>query len=321
MCAAASSITPSSPETPVAIIHLTRYGGRLDTEMELLLSVAVEGAGARSGWFPVADENAVRGRLIDAFLDLWQDHRDTGLVLYLSDSTVRRLVREQIASFPGLVIRDIVAGGRMQSTWESCRACHHAEELTREPVTEEKKRSELLMVATDASRPKRGKITGLAAVGSDGRVRMSNMTSESVLAGEFAAVGMALKTWAESADTVWILTDSQKVSHFLNARTGSGGRKGMSAQDDCLRKILELERQGIEVRISWVRGHNGHLLNDFADRAAVIARRCAEFKLDNRSDFAQRLRRELQQALSDVPVEELRTRHLDAGESAMVEVR
>ncbi|MGP6174068.1 RNase H family protein [Corynebacterium sp. A21] len=318
----AENATPARlihPQPPVAVIHsgfTSLSGGG-----ELVLSVSATGHGAQATWFPGSEVVAARGHIIDAFLDLWQQHRDTGLLLYISDSTVRGLLKEQLDSFPGLVIREVIAGERLRDTWDRCLSAHRAEELSREPAPVEKQRPPLMVVATDASRQKRGKSTGIAAVGSDGRVRMGSMEALSILAGEFSAVEMALKSWGRAADCLWILTDSQAVSHFLNARIGSGCRKGMASQDGCLRKIRELERQGIEVRISWVRGHDEHLLNTYADRAAVAARRCAEFKLANRAEFAERLRAELQEVLLGVPVEQLRTHRISAGETAVTGVR
>ncbi|QGU06100.1 Ribonuclease H [Corynebacterium occultum] len=317
MCAAASTLTqPGNTTAPVAVIHSSRpLNNEEHSGLEFLLSVAVEGQGAHSTWFPADDSLVVRGHLIDAFLDLWQEHHDSGLILYLSDTTVRRLLKEQAVAFPGLVIRDVIAGGRMRATWELCRASHHQAEVEREPVPVVPELPELMVVATDASRQKRGQVTGLAVVGSDGRVRMNHALTHCILAGEFAAVGMALKTWGGRSRVLWILTDSQKVSHFLNARIGSGARKGMAAQDDCLNKLADLEARGFEVRISWVRGHAGHLLNTYADRAAVAARRCAEFRTDNRSEFNRRLKGELQEALVGIPVAELRDRHIEPTET------
>lgn len=309
MCAAASQPQPSTT-APVAVIHGSHPFPAGQPNREFLLSVAVEGQTPSSTWLPVAEDLAVRGHLIDVFLDLWQEHRDTGLILYLLDTTVRRLLKEQAATFPGLIIRDVIAGERLQHTWELCRASHHRAELAREPQPEVVELPELLMVATDASRQKRGRITGLGAVGSDARVRMTDAQTSCVLAGEFAAVGMALKTWGARSRVLWILTDSQQVSHFLNARVGSGAREGMAAQDDCLAKIADLAARGFEVRVSWVRGHAGHLLNTYADRAAVAARRCAEFRTDNRAEFRRRLGEELQEILTDIPVAELRERHI-----------
>jgi len=46
-------------------------------------------------WNHTVDANAVRAQMIDAFLDLWNEYREQGLVLYVSSCTVRNLLREQ----------------------------------------------------------------------------------------------------------------------------------------------------------------------------------------------------------------------------------
>lgn len=143
---------------------------------------------------------------------------------------------------------------------------------------------------------------------------MSTVEAESVVAGEFAAVAMALDTWGERAVRLEILTDSQLVCRQLHRRPRH--RRGGRFEDRCLKKLQDLANAGVEVRVSLVRGHNGHLLNTYADRAAVAARRCAQFRLNNRPEFAARLREELREALIHASVETLLPQQLGAMNTA-----
>jgi len=59
------------------------------------LSVAVDGHMVAESWNHTVDANAARAQMIDAFLDLWNEYREQGLVLYVSSCMVRNLLREQ----------------------------------------------------------------------------------------------------------------------------------------------------------------------------------------------------------------------------------
>ena len=59
----------------------------------------------------------------------------------------------------------------------------------------------------------------------------------------------------------------------------------------------------MEVRVHWVRSHSDHVLNAFADHAAVNARRCKQWGYEKRlSKFRWRIQKDLRAAPEDMDV-------------------
>lgn len=288
-------------DTPVAVLHHRTFADRHRSEAEILVAHAVDSGSVTTVWHRL-DDSGPRGRIIDAFLDLWSQHRDTGLILYVSDPVVRNLLKEQVGVFPGLVVRDVVSGARLAETWRRCRDAFECERITREPVPVRRcspTDAAPLVIATDASRGTRGKETGLGIVTSAVNVTMSATRTKTVLAGEFAAVDLALQKWWQRTWTMDILTDSQLVWRRLN-REDLLATPGRSPEETrCVHRLHDLRRKGVTVRVHWIRSHNGHVLNEFADRAAVAARRSSQWELDTDNGIAARLQTELREALAD----------------------
>lgn len=267
-------------------------------EAEAFIAVAVDGE--LTGLRRVSDDPAypLKFHLADAFRSLWERHRDTGLILYVSDPTVRKVLQE--AEHDNLQIRSIATGRLAETVQVACSAAGAAyEDLV--PVAVGEKKPRKLVIATDTSKGKRGMV-GIGAASSCGRVVGDMARAKSVLEGEFAAVTAALKRWGTKADEIDLLTDSTKVVHILNMAnppTHYGEHQAEAI------KTLRSVREHTEVRIHWVRGHNGHLLNDLADRAAVTTRRCTEFQTDNVKEFFATFREELAGGLAGIDPAEL----------------
>jgi len=279
-------------ETPVAVINHRRFRSGTSRE-EVLVASCVHGMDPTTRWH--SGGNA-RELVIDEFLRLWAAHGAAGLIVYVSDLVVRDLLREQAAAFPGLIVRDVVSGGKLTDTWNACRDAFEEERLTRRPRIAPTP----LVIATDASRGGRGRLTGLGIATSTGMVHAFNTHAATVLAGEFAAVNLALQKYGWRKPAMDILTDSQKVWARLNAGDPLAGHMRSPEEARCAHNLVELRATGVAVRIHWVRGHNGNLLNEFADRAAVTARRTAQWSLDH-EDIVTRLRGELRAELASAP--------------------
>ena len=218
----------------------------------------------------------VRATLIDAFLAA-RSHHPGDLVVYVPDGTVRQLLAE--AAYPGVEVRSWVAGPRLAEAWAAASAAiaqvQAAESAPAETAPDESRAHRV--IATDASKQKNVKLTGIAAVTSTGTVKTATLPTSSVLEGEFAAIELGLKQvlYSRTAREVDILTDSLKAATTLGRgarRRGAGDR-----ERSCLRMLDRVRGRGIEVRVSWVRGHAGNPLNELADRAAVVARRCGQW--------------------------------------------
>ena len=280
-------------QTPVAVINHRRFRSGTSRE-EVLVASCVHGMDPTTRWH--SGGNA-RELVIDEFLRLWAAHGAAGLIVYVSDLVVRDLLREQAAAFPGLIVRDVVSGGKLTDTWNACRDAFEEERMARLPQVPGNQMP--LVIATDASRG-RGRLTGLGMATSTGMVHAATTRTDTVLAGEFAAVSAALDKYGSRKPVIDILTDSQKVWARLNSRDVLGGYMRSPEETRCIQRLHDLRNQGMTVRIHWVRGHNGNLLNEFADRAAVTARRTAQWNLDH-EDIITRLREELRAELTASP--------------------
>lgn len=283
---------------PVAVIHDRRFNSTVRGE-EVLVGTSVDAAAGTARWFPAGSGTEACSRVIDAFLDLWHEHKGTGLVLYISNTTVRRLLEEQLDAFPGLALRAIVTGPELTVTWHVCRAAFSAaEELRAAEEQEPEPEAGTLVIATDASKDHRSRVTGLGAVTSDGRVRLRATRTNSVLGGEFAAIAMALgELNIREGSTVEILTDSLIACRHLSGIESAELRVDSVHLQQCLHYLRQLEWKDVTVSVGWVRGHNGHPLNELADRAAVAARRCAQWQTNSLDEIRCRIRGELREHL------------------------
>lgn len=286
----------STVHIPVASIQHRFFPKRDGAPARQLITYAVDGV-AEVRWHAVEEgedrECIGRENVIETFLQLWHAHQETGLIIYVVDSVVRRLLKEEAALFPGLHVREVVTGQRLGETARRC-----AERFHTECATEEWKAVPPLVIATDASRGFSGKLTGLGAANSSGEIASTTIQTPSIAAGEFAAVDLALQTWWCQAPTIHILTDSQVVWRRLNGSDLVGRTSRSNEEKLCIRRVDAVRARGVDLRVHWVRGHNGHVLNDCADRLAMAARRSVQFQLGAEGDkVPQRLRAELAKAL------------------------
>lgn len=158
----------------------------------------------------------------------------------------------------------------------------------------EKRMIQNLTLATDSSRGKGRSINGCGWIlaysdGADPVVGAYTAVSErgGIRAGELAAVRRGLQSTLnlhpglrEGIGSVTVLTDSKAALELL-AKVASEGELGGEDSDsvsEC-RRILGSAR-GINIAYEWVRGHDGHPLNEIADRLAVLARRNRESNVD-----------------------------------------
>ena len=257
---------------PTAVIHFSHRRNQWGDE--LIVTAAVDTCVVYSQRQPVASEFEVLNWLVEAVHQIWK-HQRGGMILYIADATMRSLLTGS-RSHPGLEVRSVVTGAAMQATWEVAISAHSLELYgpAEKPVPEIKARR---VYATDASKRKRDSLIGISAVGSTGTVAVGHVRASTVAEGEFAAIRMVLSRLKRSttAREVDIITDSLIAARVINAgcaRPGAG-----NFERTCLAELDKVRARGIEVRVSWVRGHSGNPLNALADRAAVIARRCGQW--------------------------------------------
>lgn len=270
-------------------------------------SIAVNGSVVSSHMVTVESRDVMTAMILGEFVELWRGHQSGGMILYLADpgarSVLRGLAEEGVV--PGLEVRDVVTGQRLLETWEVCRAqlvdmimaARHANAPTNTHV----------VIATDASRRHRDKVTGLGVASSTGAVRLRTVEAATIVEGEFAAVRLALHCW-KKAEHVDILTDSLTVYRRLNNHPSkvpeSPSLRPLEAA--CVKTINGYRDQGKIINVHWVRSHNGHVLNDIADRAAVTARRCAQWDQPEMTGaLSRQIRDDLREGLDGVTLHDL----------------
>lgn len=264
---------------------------RFSNDGATILSVAVDGRMVHESWNHTVNTNDARAQMIDVFLDLWNEYSEQGLVLYVSSRTVRNLLKEQQELFDGLLIRDTITGATFRKTWDVCSASHHKQRREKRPLPSEieKEPIPLVVVATDASKGKNSRTVGLSVVNSCGIIKTHEMELNSIFDGELSAINFALQQFGKNVERLEVLTDSRQAIQYIQGRTSLQSTSGLVLKET----IKRLTAEGVELHFTWVRGHNGHALNDCADRAARIARRCKQLGTDNKTQLLANLRVEL----------------------------
>jgi ribonuclease HI len=152
-----------------------------------------------------------------------------------------------------------------------------------------------LTLACDSSRGKGRNVNGCGWVlayanGADAVVGTYTAVSErgGIRAGELAAIRRGLQSTLnlhpvlrEGTGDLTVLTDSRAALDLLERVRAEADITGEDADSvsEC-RRILGSAR-GISISFEWVRGHDGHPLNEIADRLAVLARRNREMDVDD----------------------------------------
>jgi len=134
-------------------------------------------------------------------------------------------------------------------------------------------------IATDGSCLKNpGGKTGWAWVAENGQWQSGSVAEGSNNIGELMAAIAALKASRKVAE-VHLEIDSQYVLNIIQKWGKAWRRRGWKkangepvANADLVAKLMELaDRPGLTME--WVKGHNGHWLNEFADEQAGLAAR------------------------------------------------
>lgn len=179
--------------------------------------------------------------------------------VWVGHGATRRGLIELAASFPAVSF----LGEASRIAPVSCPTTEDAASAVPAPVTP----AEPQVVATDASVGKRAG-AGIACVAECGEYGQGFAPTGDVTLAELLAIRLALTSFA---GPLTVLTDSRAaLSRIQHPSTATAKQRAT------LTKIQRL-RKGRVVTFHWVKGHNGHALNEAADRLAVAARRAHEF--------------------------------------------
>lgn len=151
-----------------------------------------------------------------------------------------------------------------------------------------------LVLACDASRGKGRNVNGCGWVlaytnGADPVVGTYTTVSEhgGIRAGELTAIRRGLQSTLnlhpalkDGIGSLTVLSDSKAALELLERAAEDEPFTGEDPDSvHEVRRILGSAR-GVDIRFEWVRGHDGHPLNEIADRLAVLARRNREMDVD-----------------------------------------
>ena len=260
--------------------------------------------------------------MVDRFLAVWGEVKDfDGSVnFYTTSPILRSLLKEQRVFYPQICVCTLVVGETLRRQWDAAKAsCRSArEDLLTVKMNKEKTRLNTrpphhVVVGTDASKSS-GRNTGWAFATSDGRLRSGVIEAADIGRGEFHAVTCAVERYQyTSCKVLDILTDSWEVYKTVNCPEERSQERIKQHAVRCLSSISAARRHGVDVRVHWVRGHNGNVLNEFADRAAVSARRCADWELGSThlKKIESRIRHELREETGQLLIEKLLPRFGD----------
>ncbi|WP_293770369.1 ribonuclease H family protein [uncultured Corynebacterium sp.] len=261
----------------------------------LCVAWAVEGGRAQSALNPrsgTKDE-----ALIDAFLELSREY-GTELRVYVPSAAVRTVLAD--AALPGLEVTSVVAGDAARLTWERARRTFGMA-MAVVPRTPATLPATDVTIATDASRG-HGGLAGIAYATSLGGASSATVRAANIHIAEVEAIRFALERLPRRMERVTILTDSRVAAAALRSEDPSSAYNTAHAGARCRSVVQQLRDRGVEVRIRWVRGHAGHVLNEQADRLAVHARRCGEWGLaDVHAAFLQEVRSQLREQVTHEP--------------------
>ncbi|SUE15761.1 ribonuclease H [Rhodococcus gordoniae] len=208
---------------------------------------------------------------LDAFDALYAKAQASPARVHISDGMLRRTLKNVAESFPAVQFVDTAFGpfGVLLTRASATIGAHVAALLA---ADEARREAELearppLVVATDASKARNRRGTGLGCVSNAGvhHMRMA-CDARSILEGELLAIDMAVARFLHPK--LHILTDSRLALACIE-----GTYEGRPEIADVVERIRN-RIKGRTVEFSWVRGHSGHPLNEVADRLAVAARRC-----------------------------------------------
>lgn len=143
-----------------------------------------------------------------------------------------------------------------------------------------------------------GRIAGMSFVDSTGK-KWKATTERGVwspLAAEVSAIHLA---WREMGGRLRVRTDSQPAVHAICGRN-KGIPNSVRGRTASQLVALRLAFQRGDLKVQWVRGHNGNVWNEAADRMAVAARRGAAWRVppDVTDRTLQRVMEDLREALA-----------------------
>ena len=255
---------------------LTHYGRSAWT-----LCADVDGATATpvlSGVLDTVADDKDRGRILTSVIDylVETEHLTNGglIDLLVFDTAARQMLRDLGGEFGPI---SVLARSQMKYAegWDRCGWQHSLDLLggVSDTDREELANRPFIEAATDGSFS-RGRLASGAScawIREDGRFGMTVLDHGGILEAELLGIRMLLGE-ATSGERLRVFVDSKAALSCVTETVGEGRERQSNQAEDIVRTIHDLLKK-VEVEFVWVKGHQGHPLNDGADRLAVLARR------------------------------------------------
>jgi ribonuclease HI len=221
--------------------------------------------------------DAERGRILTEVIDylvVSEPIITGGLVdLYVFDTAARQTLRDLGGEFGPI---SVLARSQMRyregwdrSGWRAC--------LDLLGGIDSEERAELssrrIDAATDGSFS-RGRLASGAScawIREDGLFGMTVLEHGGILEAELFGIRQLLAA-AAPGERLRVFVDSRNALSCILSTPGEGRERASNQAEDIVRSIHQLMEK-LDVEFEWVKGHQGHPLNDGADRLAVLARR------------------------------------------------
>ena len=133
-----------------------------------------------------------------------------------------------------------------------------------------------ILAATDGAYHRRYGGGAYGWVTDTGRHAYGKATANSSLEAELYAV-LNLMTLTHTGSTLHILLDSKDAIEAVETGAVTRTRKTLPSTTLVLLHHIKTHRARMTLELEWVKGHNGHPLNDVADRLARLARQSLIF--------------------------------------------
>lgn len=155
----------------------------------------------------------------------------------------------------------------------------------------------VVVIATDGSvghAPGVGMGAGWAWVSEHGKADAGAIKSGDARVAELAAIAAACAAPEHARNPLRILCDSKAAIRVAEDIIAGHPTEGVSKHHT---EPISKRASTTGLTIEWVRGHNGHQLNEIADRLALMARRRHQARLGSVHEIAKLIaRRELRDA-------------------------
>ncbi|MCI6206867.1 MAG: RNase H family protein [Corynebacterium glucuronolyticum] len=241
--------------------------------------VTLSGGGATH--VQVCPADSVKDVAVEMFIQFATGHTTHKLGLYTSASVIKRLIAENPSLFENVRMYSMVQNP-VKNDYEAARALRKNILAKLQPTAPTPCQRKDIVVATDASLARGDKRAAIAMVSTYGKVQTRIRRVTGINEAELHAVQLAVAEYGKRAVHLYILTDSRYAF-----------------------TTFECPPTTAKVHLHWVRGHNGNVLNEIADRAARLTRRNDAWGLpEMQEQMEDRLRDEIREIMkSKTPAE------------------